>query len=335
MALQLAYHRGASASVRCLATSASLREDSLLAVGRNAYNSSEISFKHFPVEDIDFSIGANSYSKDPLPHLTIKKVVRPYGLQHATPFSYMYFPKFRAEGNLGMPFDFGGMKKGDITDPADAELSLSLSIKGLSLNEERNEDMVAYIKWNKAIHEKLAIHLATNLSAYPVLKKRFHFFQSKSPELLVEALLQATSDPCRILKDKETGTPKPDSEHLSFKQKLYAKVANISGEVKTYCPLDVEQVSRGYYRRHVPVYDFKGTEIPVPDVDLKHGDIVSVQTWLTCGVWEIGGSAGWGIRRRMRSVTILIPKVSSDEDNIIKSKRTIASNNFGDMTPQA
>ena len=66
--------------------------------------------------------------------------------------------------------------------------------------------MVDYHAWHCSIREKLARHIASNLNAYPFLKKKFAVFQAKGTDLLLEMLL-FEKEPFKYL--KEDGVKRP------------------------------------------------------------------------------------------------------------------------------
>lgn len=287
---------------------------SFLDSARLKYKTSPQSFYNLPLDKIDFAVGLSFKANEPTPQLVFDKKVRASGLLHSTPFANVVFPKFSDKGTYGTKFDFGKDKKGEITDPADAELQINVSVSGFE-GEDVNEDMLQYAKWLQGIKEKYARHLTDNLKEYPNLKKRFGFLEKSGTATVVEALLQSSSELFKPMKDKLTKEELPNRQFVSFKQKLFWKTTDEAKKPQTYCDFDVESLNKGLYRNHVPLYDCHGKEVPVPEAVLHHGDIAAVQAYLVPNLWEIGSNVGWGIRFRMRSVTLLATNPRTSESN--------------------
>jgi hypothetical protein len=103
----------------------------------------------------------------------------------------------------------------------------------------------------------------------------------------------------------DDGLPLEEIQFLPFRQKVYFKQSNQQRAPEIRCELDEEVWARGAARKHIPLFDSKGTEIPLSLASISKGDVISVQTNLTCQLYDIGGNIGAGLKRNVRSITLL------------------------------
>ena len=88
------------------------------------------------------------------------------------------------------------------------------------------------------------------------------------------------------------------------------------------CTLDAEMLDKGLVRKYFPVFDRNGTEIPLSQVRINRGDICSVQTLLTCQLWDIGGNTGAGFKRGIKSITVLRRASEGGGDDAAKFEKS-------------
>lgn len=188
----------------------------------------------------------------------------------------------------------------------DASNEISLSSNPLSNDEQdHNSQMMSYFEWLTGLREKLVDHLTDNVEQYPSLMKKFNILVSKNDqETLREMISSITTKPVKYQKD-EYGYELTDSPFISYRGKLYFYSEDKAKSATVRCDLDLEMREKNYVRKHIPVFDRHGVEIPLEEVIIGSGDVISIENIIQCQLYDIGGNIGAGLKRIMRSVVIL------------------------------
>lgn len=230
------------------------------------------------------------------------------GILNVTPFSKTMFSWFGKTGNVGKESRFEKTPSGMIEDPLAANQEINLFPDGVRSDIGRNIALLDYFDWLGALREKYIDHLTDNMESYPPLVKHYGFLLKGADtdrDTVRQVISQLTTDEIKYRKDDE-GLPDPDTAFLPMKQKLYFRTQDKGGRKSIIrCDLDEEMREHGYQRRHVPLYDLNGVEIPLENVNLARGDIISVESNITCALYEVGGKPGARLRRNIRSVVRL------------------------------
>lgn len=270
------------------------------------YNEHPRSHYNIAMDDIVFKVGSHFVTGEPHPQISLVSTVEPTGLLNVTPFAKTRYSWFGERGNLGKKSHFAKTFDGVISDPMDAQQEINLFPESLQGGSERdNQALLDYIDWMENIRKKYVEHLASNVREYPILFRKLGFLLERDdPETLHEMVSQLTHSPIKYQKD-EYGQVKPDTSFVPFKQNLYFRDANRASKARIRCEMDTQMAEQGGVRRHVPLYDRFGTEIPLSEAKINPGDVISVENNITCQLYDIGGNVGAGLRRNLRSVVWL------------------------------
>eukprot|EP00041_Stephanoeca_diplocostata_P020036 m.439678 g.439678 ORF g.439678 m.439678 type:complete len:343 (-) comp21454_c0_seq1:2096-3124(-) len=261
------------------------------------------------IEDMEFRVGKHFVTGDPAPELRHKSNAEPDtvpGVLHVTPWARAGFCWLGERGNLGKASKFTKSHDGYISDPMEAQQEVSLMSQGLSGDDsEKNTDLLQYFEWLNALREGLIEHLTDNVEQYPSLMKKFGILVQKSDrETLREMIASITTKQIKYGKD-EYGYEIEESPFLPFRQKMYYYSEDRAAKAKLRCELDIAMQAKNCVRKHIPVYDWQGVEIPLEQVYLGQGDIVSIENNVLCQLYDVGGNLGAGLKRNIRSVVIL------------------------------
>lgn len=259
------------------------------------------------VDNVKFNVGEHFISGDPHPHMTLKTAGDDAvtGILNVTPFSKSMFCWFGENGNIGKQSKFAKSFDGIISDPMEADQEVNLFPEPIREGEAPNQALLDYFAWTNQIRDKYIDHLTDNIESYPILMKKFGFLLGKGDrETMYEMISQITTSPIKYMKD-EYGFEKPDSGYLPMRQKLYFRNQDGRRSPKIRCDLDQQMKDAGSIRKHIPLYDRYGTEIPLQLASLQRGDIVSVESNMVCQLYDVGGNVGAGLKRNIRSVVRL------------------------------
>lgn len=157
------------------------------------------------------------------------------------------------------------------------------------------------MEWLEGLNQKYVEHLVENLEHYPALNRKFGVLVGSSA--LYDMISQVVSSPVKLRKD-EFGAPDPTSRSLPYRQKMYYRSKD-GRKASPRCALDIEMAEKGFSRKHFPVFDRLGVEIPLQRINITRGDVISVQSYITCQLWDIGGNVGANLKRTIKSVTLL------------------------------
>jgi len=257
-------------------------------------------------DNIEFKVGEHFISGDAHPHMTLKNAGADAvtGILNVTPFSKSMFCWFGENGNIGKQSKFAKSFDGIISDPNEADQEVNLFPEPIREGEAPNQALLDYFSWTNQIRGKYIDHLTDNIEAYPILMKKFGFLLGKGDrETMHEMISQITTSPIRHMKD-EYGFEKPDSAYLPMRQKMYFRIQD-GRAPKIRCDLDEQMKDAGSMRKHIPLYDRYGTEIPLQLASLQRGDILSVESNMVCQLYDVGGNVGAGVKRNIRSVVRL------------------------------
>jgi len=265
------------------------------------------------LDNIEFYVGEHFVSGEPHPHCRVKNTEQS-GLLNVTPFAKSLFSWFGEKGNLGKSSKFAKSFDGIISDPMEAAQEINLFPDTLDGSGGRgNQALVDYIDWMDALRTKYVDHLTDEIESYPILVKKLGFLIGRNDrDTLREMVSQLTNSPIRCQKD-EFGFPKPETSFLPYKQALYFRGDKARAtKSRIRCEMDAEMIKENQIRRHIPLYDRFGTEVPLEKASISPGDVISVETNITCQLFDVGGSVGAGLRRNIRSVVYLRSEQNGD-----------------------
>jgi len=277
----------------------------VIETARSVYTDHPAAFHAFNIDDIEFKVGRHFVTGEPYPHVYLGDSERS-GLLHVTPWSSVSYASFGEKGTLGQQQRFAKSLDGIVSDPMDAEQQVNISGGELGDLSGPNQTTLDYFAWLDLLREKYIDHLTDYIESYSILMKRLGVLVGKNDrDTLHEMMTQVCTQVIRQ-SNVEDGVPGPEHQFLPHRQKVYYRTQegqNRQPEIR--CELDEELWARGAARKHIPLFDSKGTEIPLSLASLSKGDVISIQTNVTCQLYDIGGNIGAGLRRNVRSVTLL------------------------------
>eukprot|EP00051_Salpingoeca_urceolata_P026775 m.478648 g.478648 ORF g.478648 m.478648 type:complete len:336 (+) comp21191_c0_seq1:215-1222(+) len=298
-------------SSRGLAVQAEPAEGDELPTLVEQFRSHPLCFRNFPIEDIQFAVGEHFVSKKPHPHVYKNSECLEdgrQGLHHVTPLGVSIFSYFGPNGNLGKEMHFpSGTQK--VTDLAKAEQEVYVTSKPLPGSEAVNMEMRDYFDWLQQVQDKYLQHLTESYNEYPALERKFANYPTKDPVMLAELMGVDMSGAVKHLKSPE-GDASTDEQFIGFKQRMYFP----NGGIDPVTEGDFQMKGLGLRRRHVPLYNRLGEEVPIEQATLNPMDVVAVECNITCNLWEIGRNVGYGLRRNLRSVTVVQSRKPAGSD---------------------
>jgi hypothetical protein len=285
---------------RCFSAESDAALDAAAAA---SYEKNSQSYTCFPVEKIEFRVEAPEGKRSAFPQLHFDGKSE-FGLTHVVPFAKILYAKFGANGNYGRP---RGYAPGNVDSFQEAEQSLTVTNRKFEARGI-NPLIQGYFDWIAAIENKLIDHVADNLDAYPTLKSKFaSLAESNGSELkaVIASSLVKSIIPSKVPVG-ETRNYNPDEKLLQLRQKLYVRASpDRLANARPRTELDASALKEGFVRRHIPLYNANGQEIPVEQSDLRNFDIVSAQITLNGNLYDAGSRIGFGLRKNIRSVVFL------------------------------
>eukprot|EP00048_Salpingoeca_helianthica_P015706 m.228172 g.228172 ORF g.228172 m.228172 type:complete len:329 (-) comp17415_c0_seq1:28-1014(-) len=275
------------------------------------YRSHQESFYNFPLNKIEFHVATNDLTKKSEPKLVVDgKELN--GLAHLSPVAVTRFAFFSETGTLGRQLPVNGALV-ELTDLSKATLEVTLGADPLACQEKENTVMLEYAEWLRGLGNKLAAHLAANISAYPQVTKQMASLRGLAPDVQLRFLEGTIRSPARILApkaDAAASTVERNPQIVSYKARIYRAIGDKdkSKEVKIRCSSDETMKAQGFQRLHVPLFDSTGKEIPVPDSRVFSGDVITIRSVLRPMVVEIAGNSFQAIKADLRSVVLLRPR---------------------------
>lgn len=275
-----------------------------IETAQGLYKNHEQSFRKFNVDDIHFKVGSHFINKSPFPEIYYGDAERS-GIVHVSPWAKIGFSAFGKSGTLNQKKNFLKGQDAYVTDPTEAEQQVTLTLAPLDGSDGINTEVQDYFDWLEAIREKYIDHLADNVESYDVLRQKLSVLVGKDREVLRGMLGQICNQVTRTPMN-EMHELEPERQTLTYRQKFYFPTQKKTGQI--LCDLDQEMLDLGYQRKHIPLFDSAGAEIPLEKSHLAAGDVVSVQSNVTCQLYNIGGNVGAGLRRTMRAAVLLLQK---------------------------
>jgi hypothetical protein len=270
-----------------------------------AFRKLDTAFCNIPLDKIKFQVGQHFVSKAPHPQVFVGDNKMP-GVQHVAPFAKTTFTWFGEKGNMGRRLAFNGMDS-IVDDPKLCDQEVGISIEPLNDSMTHNEVAREYFGWLQAIQVKYLEHLLQHYDQYPVLSRKIAALKAKSfsDETIAGMMESEATGLIKKLKD-ENGDPIDDTDFLQFKQRVFFKAdAETLAKATIRCALDKDMAAQGYVRRHVPLYDSVGREVPLEEAALRKGDVVSVVCTVSPNLYSVANRVGYGLRRTMRSIVML------------------------------
>eukprot|EP00055_Hartaetosiga_balthica_P006469 m.20270 g.20270 ORF g.20270 m.20270 type:complete len:322 (-) comp5233_c0_seq1:221-1186(-) len=296
----VAASRWTLASRTLVRASSQFVEESLYEKALESQKNNDLYFRNIDLNEVDFKTEDEKI-------LVVYRDTEHPSLLHMSPFCLTGVSFFQPNGDLGIKQKFGSTIF-TVDDPVKANIQLSLSDRDPLTGKPGNQEAHDYADWLATFNNKLAEHIASNLTQYPDLNKKFSFLSSASPSVLFDGISNSIPKPA-----KEWVNSKDNSivTFVNLKQPLYSRKFDKESVPRTFTELD-EEVSETHVRNFVPLYDETGVMIPVQDAVVKNGDLISCVVSLQPAVYSIGGNAGVTVRRRIRNVTkIFSSKISS------------------------
>jgi len=268
----------------------------LVEAACKVYEEHPLAYHQFPVDEITFSVGEHFVSGGAHPHMHFEGEEFS-GIRHVTPWSVVSYATFGEKGTLGQASKFAN--SGYVTDPMDAVQQINLCDMDYVDRQAVNANMQSYFEWLEELRQKYIDHLTDNIESYDILMKRLQIlFKNADRATLREMIQQICTPVTRTI-------PEENTETLNFRQKLYFNQRDQGRKPLIRCDLDEDMWNQGAVRKHIPLFDSEGVEIPLATASIGSGDIVSVENNIVCQLYDVGGNIGAGLKRNTRAVVLI------------------------------